>query len=272
MTTAQKHFDAGSLAEAITAAAQEVKSRPTDTHVRLAYAQLLCFNGDWQRADQQLDVVARQSPEGEKVIMLYRQLIRAEVARREFFREGRVPELLEEPTELLQAGLRLSISLRDEDESAIRETFEEYSRLQPLLSGSCDGSEFSGLRDLDDLLGPVLEVLTATGKYYWVPFERVAALSFDQPEKLSDLLWRHANVSFQNGIQSSVYLPVLYPGSEESEDDELRLGRATDWREVSGGPVRGIGQKMWLIGDDDRSVLELGELTIAPSAARATES
>ena len=34
----------------------------------------------------------------------------------------------------------------------------------------------------------------------------------------------------------------------------------TDWRQAEGGPVRGVGQRVFLVGDDDVAVMELGEL------------
>ena len=40
--------------------------------------------------------------------------------------------------------------------------------------------------------------------------------------------------------------------------DALRLGRETDWREAEGGPVRGVGQRMFLVGEDAVPMMELG--------------
>ena len=58
MSDATKHFQAGRLSEAVTAALAEVKARPGDTARRLFLAELLCFAGELERADRQLDVVA----------------------------------------------------------------------------------------------------------------------------------------------------------------------------------------------------------------------
>ena len=41
----------------------------------------------------------------------------------------------------------------------------------------------------------------------------------------------------------------------------MRLGRMTDWRGGEGGPVRGVGQRMFVVGEEDRSIMELKELT-----------
>jgi type VI secretion system protein ImpE len=60
-------------------------------------------------------------------------------------------------------------------------------------------------------------------------------------------------------------VPALYAGTETATDNALKLGRATDWRGNEGEPVRGIGQRTFLIGEEDRPVMELAEITFASS-------
>ena len=40
--------------------------------------------------------------------------------------------------------------------------------------------------------------------------------------------------------------------------DALRLGRETDWRQAEGGPVRGVGQRMFIVGEDAVAMMDLG--------------
>jgi type VI secretion system protein ImpE len=47
------------------------------------------------------------------------------------------------------------------------------------------------------------------------------------------------------------------------DDDQLRLARGTQWIEQEGAPVRGIGQREFLVGDQAVSVLELKEIVMA---------
>src|SRR5689334_9834599 len=60
---AQEHYRAGHLQEALAAATADVKSHPADTTRRGFLCELLCFAGDWERADRQLDALAQQDPE-----------------------------------------------------------------------------------------------------------------------------------------------------------------------------------------------------------------
>jgi protein involved in temperature-dependent protein secretion len=40
----------------------------------------------------------------------------------------------------------------------------------------------------------------------------------------------------------------------------LRMGRETDWTDAAAGPVRGIGQRVLLCGEEDIAIMDIGEL------------
>jgi type VI secretion system protein ImpE len=191
---------------------------------------------------------------------LFRQLLRGEIARQQFFTEGRLPELLVEASPAIRLHLEASIALREglAQEAADKLAEAEEQRLP--LSGVCDGTEFDDCRDLDDLLGPVFEVITSSGKYYWVPLESVETIEFAPAERPMDLIWRTAQVSVTGGPDGAVYVPVFYPGTGAAGDSQLKLGRGTDWQGGDGSPVRGIGQRMLLLGDDAKPIMQLKRL------------
>ena len=60
-------------------------------------------------------------------------------------------------------------------------------------------------------------------------------------------------------ISRSAYVPPasLPPGAVT---DSARLGRITDWVGGDGSPVRGIGQRSFLLGDESVGILELGRV------------
>ncbi len=68
----------------------------------------------------------------------------------------------------------------------------------------------------------------------------------------------------RDGPSGDVYVPTLYAGTHAETDDQLRFGRGTDWRGEEGEPVRGVGQRTFLIGSSDRPILELKEIKFAP--------
>jgi type VI secretion system protein ImpE len=259
---AKEAFDAGRLNEALAASLQEVKAAPGDAGRRGFLCELACFAGDLERADRQLDLLGDQDPQAAVGVALFRQLVRAEQARQQFFTEGRLPEFLAEPDALLKLHLEASIHLRDGRPEEAAKLLARAEEQRPKVAGRLDGQPFADLRDLDDLTAPVFEVLTSTGKYYWVPVERVELIEFRPARRPRDLLWRRARMIVRDGPDGEVFLPALYPGSHAAAEDGLRLGRATDWRGGAGAPTRGVGLRTFLVGDDTRTVLEMTELSL----------
>lgn len=267
---AAEHFQAGDLAAAVAAATDAVKSSPADQSARGLLAELLCFSGDLERADKQLDALMQLDPQTGLGATLFRQLIRAEQARQDFYLSGRPPELLEQPCEHLQLRLKASIAVRTGADSEAAELLAQADELSPTVSGQHNGAAFEGFRDLDDLAASVFEVLTSTGKYFWIPMERVELIEFRPYERPRDLIWRRARMIVNNGPDGEVYLPALYPGTMQADDKQVRLGRATDWSD--GAMVRGTGQRTFLVGEQDLPILELGTLEFATAASAADAS
>ncbi len=257
---AKEHYQAGNLAEAVAAAIEDVKRHPADTEPRGFLCELLCFVGEWERADRQLDTLAEQDPKAMLGLSLFRQLIRAAQARQEFFEQGRVPEFVDQPTPCLQSHLEASIRIREGNPAEAVELLQQAEQSRPAVSGTADGQAFDDLRDIDDLTASFFEVLTSTGKYYWIPTERVETIEFHAPERPRDLLWRRTHMVVRGGPDGEVFLPTQYIGPPAEADDQLRLGRATDWQGGDGTPNRGLGQRMFLVGEEARSILEMKEI------------
>jgi type VI secretion system protein ImpE len=258
---AHQLYQAGRLREAITAVTAEVKSKPTDLDRRGLLCELLCFAGELERADTQLDVIAHQDPTANVGVSLWRQLIRAEQARRQFHSEGRLPDFLDQPTPVQRLHLEASILLRDGKASEAAQVLARAEEQRPHVAGTCDGKPFDDLRDLDDLTASSFEVLTSTGKYYWIPLERVELVELRTPARPRDLLWRQAHMIVKDGPDGEVYLPAIYASTYAEQDEALLLGRATDWRGGNGAPMRGLGLRTFLIGEEDRTILQIETIT-----------
>jgi type VI secretion system protein ImpE len=265
--TAAELYQAGKLDDAVQAAVQAVKSQPTDVTTRFFLSELLCFAGEFERADRQLETILQQTTDLAVRVGLFRQLIRGEIARQQFFQEGRLPEFLAEPSPVLRLHLDASIACREGHLQEAAELLEQAEQQRAPRPGQRDGSPFDDCRDLDDLTASLLEVLTSTGKYYWVPWENIESVKFSPPERAMDLIWRTAQVSIAGGPDGSVYVPTLYPASAAGADDQLKLGRGTDWLGGDGTPVRGVGQKMLLLGEEAHALLQLHELEFASTDA-----
>jgi len=230
--TARELFQAGKLNEALEVLTSQVRQNPTDLRLRTFLFELLCFAGQFDRAEKQLEVLARESPASEAGALLYRGAIYAEKTRQEFF--------------------------------ASKE-FAEAGETKP-VAGSLNGKAFQSLSDADPRIGARLEVLAAGG-YLWIPFEHLASVQIAPPRRLRDLLWAPAMVRVSPGLKGrelgEVLLPVMSPLSWRHPDDQVRLGRLTVWEQDEEGNQIPYGQKLLLVDGEEFPLLEVRTLEIA---------
>ncbi len=257
--TAADLLRAGKLADALTAAQAAVRKAPSDLSARVLMAELLIFSGNLERADVLLDAMSTLDPSTGIVVAEFRQLIRADMARRQLFRDGRVPEVLSDLTEAQRLQLAALVALRDKDMAGAAKNAAAAEEARPRVPGFHNDQPFDDFRDADDLLAGNFEVLTTTGKYFWIPAERVLSAEFHPPKRPRDLIWRRVSMSVSEGPDGDVYIPVIY-GATDPMTDLLRLGRETDWTDADAGPVRGVGQRVFLCGEEDVAVMDLVKL------------
>jgi type VI secretion system protein ImpE len=257
---AQESFKAGQLQDAITAQLALVKSRPADKGARLFLFELASFAGDLDRAKRQIEAVTYDDAEQDTSLTQYRLLLDSETERRKVFRDGTKPSFLADPPEHVQWRLEALCRLRQNNHAEASKLLEKANSLTP-LTGLFNDRQFEGLRDADDLLGTVLEVM-ARGRYFWVPLEQIETLALNPPKLARDLIWLPARMEM-NGSMGEIFLPTLYHDSHSHPDDAVKLGRTTDWKQQPDGPVLGVGLKTFLVGDDPYSLLEWRELQLA---------
>lgn len=256
--TAKFLFQEGRLTDAIKAMNGEVKASPADMNRRGFLAELLCFDRNVERADLMLDAMVKQDPSVAVGVALFRQQVRGELARQEFFQSGRLPEFLSEPPEHVLLQLQASIALREGKLEEAAKLLAQAEEVRPKVSGTMGDEAFDDMRDLDDRIGGVFETITSTGKYYWVPMERVESIEFRPAERPRDLIWRAAHMIVKEGPDGEVYIPAIYmPPAGADPDERTRLGRVTDWIGAEGEPVRGMGQRSFLVGEHQKSIMEL---------------
>jgi len=110
----------------------------------------------------------------------------------------------------------------------------------------------------------------AKGKYLWVDLSQVETLLINPPRFPRDLLYIPARLETPT-VAGEVFLPALYPLSFRHADDQVKLGRLTDWLSAEGGPTLGAGQHTFLADDDPVGILEWRELQIAHAPEAPTD-
>jgi len=237
----QELYKAGRLSDAIKALGAELRDNPTDVRRRTFLFELLCFAGEWERADKQLEVLGEAGPQSEMGVLLYRSALFAERQRHDLFERGELPS--------------------EQGDPAVDR------------AGVANSKPFTYFADADPRTGARLE-LFAAGNYLLLPLEHVASIQIPPPTRLRDLIWTPAAVrttpSFKGTELGEVLLPVLAPFSWRHPDEEVRLGRMTVWEKPDGYEYQvPFGQKMWMVDEEEIPFLELHALEFNPASVAA---
>lgn len=257
---AKELIKSGKLAEARQQLVAAVRDRPGDTAARTLLFQVLCYCGEWDKADRHLEAIAAQDVSREAGVLDYRNLIRAEKERLAVMEGRGIASLLTEPPAYLDLYSAARAKLAEKKADEATELFRRIEAARPEISGVVNGTPFSGFCDTDTLLAPFLEVM-AHDQYLWVPIESLRELAIAPPKTLLDLLWVSAHVTTWEGYAMNCYLPALYPGSFRHEDERIKLGRMTDWISLGGALARGMGQHVYAVGEQDMALLEMRDVT-----------
>ncbi len=253
--TPEEHIKLGRLDEAMTSLRDAIRSNPAEPKLRVFLFQLLCVNGDWEKALTQLNLIADISADANLLAQIFRPVIQCEALRAEVFAGKRSPLIFGEPQEWIGWLVHANALAATGKLQEARALLDKALEAAPAVSGSINGHAFEWLADADSRLGPVLEAVI-DGKYYWVPFNRIAQIHFSRPSDLRDLVWISATFTWANGGESSGLVPVRYPGSEAAQDAGLRLSRKTEWKDGGEGFFFGHGQRVFATDADEYPLLE----------------
>jgi type VI secretion system protein ImpE len=227
-------YRSGHLRQAIAALGDELKKSPLDAKRRTFLFELLCFAGEYDRAEKHLNFLADSSKEAAAGTLLYRSALHAEKIRRDMFTSKSFP--------LDRAS-------------------------SPAAPGMINGNPFDTLSDADPRIGSNLEVFIA-GSYTWIPFASIEHLEVEKPSRLRDLLWIPARIrttpQFRLQDLGEVLLPVLAPLSATADDESVALGQTTIWIDDPEFGQIPLGQKLFAVDDSDLPLLEIRTLEWPP--------
>jgi type VI secretion system protein ImpE len=266
--TAEELIKNGRLQEALPALQSEIRARPEDQRLRVFLFQIECALGRLDKALNQLQVISSLNAETMLLAQVFQRVIACELLRREVFAGKHTPIIFGQPMEWLGQLVQANeLSARGEYAAAAALRDQAFEAA-PATPGSLNGTAFEWIADSDSRLGPVLEAIV-DGKYYWVPFCRIKKIELPKPNDLRDLVWTPAQFVWSNGGAVSGHIPCRYPGTEETQNDALRLGRKTDWVEKTGGYSLGLGQRVLATEASEHPLLECRtiELEALPASA-----
>jgi type VI secretion system protein ImpE len=254
----------------------EVRASPDDPRQRIFLFQLLSVLGQWDRALTQLNVIRDLDAGSAPMARTYQEVIRCEILRRGVFAGERSPMILGDPEPWMaqlvealrvskQGDAAASKKLRDQ---ALEEAPASGGKLavagDPQVTPNESEASFAWIADADTRLGPLLEVIL-NGRYYWVPFQRIARIDIDAPTDLCDTVWLPARFLWTNEGQAVGMIPTRYPGSEQSDNGQIRLARLTEWRQAHEDVYEGAGQRILATDQGEYPILNVRRIEFAES-------
>lgn len=245
--TPHEAFIDGRLSEAVELQRVVVRDRPEDDAARLYLVELLTLAGCLHEARDQLRDIASEDPDWPAWRSFFMRLLKAE--RRRSVKSQR-PIVLPGPApDHAVWRWRAIRALQAEDASKALRCVDRAYAATPEVHGFVDGREFTGLGDVDERFESVLEAF-ADGRYFWFPWEAVRRIKL-APEKHPRDRWaREAELLLQDGSSAQVHLPLIYSGSSDA-DGAFAVGLETDYICPDDGPVRCIGGKTLVFGDQE---------------------
>jgi type VI secretion system protein ImpE len=261
MLNSEQTLKDGNLEQALADIQQLVRKNPANSKYRIYLFQLMSILGQWERALNQLNVLADMDAETMAMVQTYRETLRCETLRAEIFLGHRSPLIFGDPEPwiaLLLESLRLAA---DKQYTHANELRQQAFDAAPTTSGSIDELAFNWIADADSRLGPIIEAIV-NGQYYWIPFNRINSIRISPPEDLRDLVWLPANFTWSNGGETVGFIPTRYSGSEHSTDSGIRLARKTEWTELSDTSFIGLGQRLLSTDENDYALMDIRHIQL----------
>jgi len=242
MTKAKELFAAGRVSEAITALGTWLRDNPTDVPQRTFLFELLCFAGQYDRAEKHLSILSQGGKEAQLGATVYYAALHAEKERNDLFRNQAFPA----------------------------------TQASDQVSGTLNGKPFTSFRDADPDIGARLEVYAA-GAYLWIPVCHIASIAMEPPKHLRDTIWPSAMVmtgpTFKGTELGQVIIPAIYPFSWKDSDESVWLGRSTVWGADEEGREYPSGQKVFLVDGEEFPLLDIRTLEFnTPEVETATDT
>jgi type VI secretion system protein ImpE len=265
LEAAERAVRDGDLQSSLRLLQDQIRQQPARSDLRVFLFQLLSVMGQWERALTQLNVAADLDAKTLAMAQMYREAIHCELLRADVFAGKTSPVVFGQPEEwlaLLIESLLVHGRARPQEAQTLRERAFE---LAPATTGSLDGQAFEWIADGDMRLGPVCEAVI-NGKYYWLPFARLARIDLEPPVDLRDFVWMPAHFEFANGGDAVGVIPTRYPGSENADEPALSLARKTVWREDTPEMFVGIGQRILATDSGEHPIMDVRSILLGDGA------
>ena len=240
----------GKLSDALAWCATQLQDEPLNFDIRGVYSELLCINGELDKADKQLDFMVQKKPELAVGAVNLRHLIRAQQARLDFYQGKAIPKLFHDADEMDRIFLEMHVALLESDNDKAADLAKKMEELRAQTSQE----DTAVIRDLDDSLSPYLEVLGTNGEFYLANFNEIEMLKVEPIESFLENIWLRVEIIIKDGPSGTAHLPLVYANSTT---DIEKLGQVSDWEELGDELTIGKGMKMLFVNDEAITISNL---------------
>ncbi|WP_038867692.1 type VI secretion system accessory protein TagJ [Vibrio jasicida] len=255
MTQWKSAFAEGNLTEALEVLIENIKASPKDATLRSSFIELLCIDGNFERADEQLMQAIKLFPEYLSGASQLRHLVKAAQARKDFFHGAATAQFVSDHEGLNRLLIEFNLALKNNDQRNAYNLASEIEQQHVKKSFSQGGNIYDDVRDIDDQLGGYIELFSTAGNYFLVPIANVKQLELKTPSSLLETIWRPVEFDIEGLGEGEGHTPLTYIGSQT---DAQKLGRETDWQQVGEQELFvGLGQKCWLVGETALPLFDL---------------
>jgi type VI secretion system protein ImpE len=236
-----------------------VRKAPEQATHRAAYFSLLCIQGEWEKALDQLALIEQMDAESMLFAQTYGRALRCEAERRRVHTGSEDPVIFGAPAEWLGLLIEAFRHGRAGHWSAALQAQELAYEAAPTTPGQLNGQPIEWIADVDARYGPVLEAFLE-GHYRWLPFQALTGLAITPPRHLLDLVWLQAKFTLTNGGSMDGLIPARYFGSEKADEEAVRRAETTHWREVAPERFVGLGHRVLCSNESDTAIAQVASL------------
>lgn len=247
------------LNQAMESVINAIKSNPKDPGLRSQFIELLCIDGQLERADQQLMQAIKLFPEFIAGASQIRHMLKAAQAREDFSKGAATANFLGGCDEQYQKLVELNLAIYHRQQDEIPRLSDELEALRPKASLTINGKHYQDVRDIDDTLGGFIELFSSTGNYYLAPVDQITYLTIRPANNVLETLWRPVEFEIEGVIEGEAHLPLTYL---HASSEAHKLGKETDWKSVYEDRVyQGLGQKIWLADETAVPITSISEIS-----------
>ncbi|MCX6874551.1 MAG: type VI secretion system accessory protein TagJ [Verrucomicrobia bacterium] len=224
----------GQLMAAVELCKQSVRNQPSSIEARVALYELSVFLGEWDRCQNQVETIMTLG--GDPLHWLgHLANIHASRARCQCWLGCQRPPVVgvcDDAEQAMFAALWDAIVQAAAGDTSLTEAHVAEHGGMVFGPGKLNGVEFAEISTIDSRLPGVMEISDG-GEYAWLWLGAVSRIEMQGGAKnLAEIAWIPARVFLGNGEVKAVSIFGLYPGTEQSANPLVMLGKDTEWDET----------------------------------------